>query len=122
MVGTHFLVFGKWDPMEHYSGDTILDEMWSFDGTTQAWSEENAQLPYPVPRHAAVTVAVGANAMTIVRTDKGVLTCRDGVLQYQRRRVGRRGFSPQQNNGAADTRAVICCSSLALASWAQWWA
>ena len=104
--------------MGHGSGDTILDEMWSFDGTTQAWSEENAQLPYPVPRHAAVTVAVGANAMTIVRTDKGVLTCRDGVPQYRRRCVGHGGFSPEQNNESADTSAVICCSSLALASWA----
>ncbi|KAL7524533.1 LOW QUALITY PROTEIN: hypothetical protein ACHAXR_002039 [Thalassiosira sp. AJA248-18] len=80
MVGTTFYVFGGWDPGNPGSGGEFLDDIWAFDWTTKMWSEQEAKLPYPVSRHAAVTVG---DDTVIIHTYKGVLTFRDGRLTQQ---------------------------------------
>jgi len=85
MMGNKFYIFGGWDPMEPGSGGEFLDNIWSFDRTTKAWSEEKAKLPFPVSRHAGATV-MGDNSgddVVIIHTYKGILTFRDGLLTEQ---------------------------------------
>lgn len=79
-IGTKFYIFGGWDPMDPGSGGEFLDDIWSFDWTAKSWSEEKAKLPYPVSRHAAVTVN---DDMAIIHTYKGILTFKDGMLSEQ---------------------------------------
>ena len=80
MIGSKFYIFGGWDPGEKGSGGEFLDDIWSFDWTDKRWREEGAKLPYPVSRHAAVSV--GGN-MAVIHTYKGILTFRDGAIAEQ---------------------------------------
>jgi len=81
MIGSKFYIFGGWDPGEKGSGGEFLDDIWSFDWTDKMWREEGAKLPYPVSRHAAVSV--GGNNMAVIHTYKGILTYKDGVIAEQ---------------------------------------
>lgn len=81
MAGTKFFLFGGWDPAEPGSGGEFLDDVWSFDFATRKWSEEEAKLPFPVSRHAAV--AVGDQDRVVIHTYKGVLTFKDGKMTEQ---------------------------------------
>lgn len=85
MIGSKFYIFGGWDPGEKGSGGEFLDDIWSFDWTDKMWREEGAKLPYPVSRHAAVSV--GGN-MAVIHTYKGILTFRDGAIAEQATKGG----------------------------------
>eukprot|EP00581_Thalassiosira_minuscula_P013730 CAMPEP_0183729418 /NCGR_PEP_ID=MMETSP0737-20130205/30220_1 /TAXON_ID=385413 /ORGANISM="Thalassiosira miniscula, Strain CCMP1093" /LENGTH=329 /DNA_ID=CAMNT_0025961595 /DNA_START=147 /DNA_END=1136 /DNA_ORIENTATION=+ len=79
-LGSKFYIFGGWDPMEPGSGGEFLNDVWSFDWTTETWSEETARLPFPVSRHAAATVN---DDMIIIHTYKGILIFKDGEISEQ---------------------------------------
>lgn len=79
-IGAKFYIFGGWDPGAPGSGGEFLDDIWEYDWTAKTWTKQEAKLPFPVSRHAAVSVG---EDMAIIHTFKGVLTFKDGVLSEQ---------------------------------------
>eukprot|EP00578_Thalassiosira_sp_NH16_P001387 CAMPEP_0181136374 /NCGR_PEP_ID=MMETSP1071-20121207/33145_1 /TAXON_ID=35127 /ORGANISM="Thalassiosira sp., Strain NH16" /LENGTH=343 /DNA_ID=CAMNT_0023223071 /DNA_START=32 /DNA_END=1063 /DNA_ORIENTATION=- len=83
MLNSKYYIFGGWDPMDPGSGGEFLNDIWSYDMATKAWTEEEAELPFPVSRHAAVAVGEGEHGMVIIHTFKGIFTFRNGQLTEQ---------------------------------------
>ena len=75
IIDDELLVFGGWDPQTAGTGGIILDDVWSLDLKTLAWSQCAAPMPRgPSSRHVAANVG----GRVIVHTFR----CLDSVLLW----------------------------------------
>ena len=106
-LGRKFYIFGGWDPGMPGSGGEFLDDIWSFDLVSKQWSEEMAKLPFPVSRHAAVTMG----NRVIIHTFRGVLIFDDkdgGTIIYEQ------PTAPCNNGDGASPESLSMCAMAAL--------
>ena len=96
VLGDELLLFGGWDPQTPGTGGEILDDVWSLDLSTLAWSRCEPMPRGPTSRHAAAVVASGAGTEPelIVHTHR----CAEAVLKWDPRL---RKLTEQRTTGEA---------------------